>query len=159
VLGLCPARGACWVDPRDPLLANVIKVVHFGFHQHNTKLPGDFQLMPQKGEACFEPERDIVAAPYSYKQEAIANETYSSFDPNAIPSERLLFFAGSIHTDEPDYSGGVRQVSKEFMLPGGLRPCVCAGRSHAGTTQGLCVSVSVVSDGLRTALVDNTLPS
>lgn len=102
-------RGACWVDPRDPLLANVIKVVHFGFHQHNTKLPGDFQLMPQKGEACFEPERDIVAAPYSYKQEAIANETYSSFDPNAIPSERLLFFAGSIHTDEPDYSGGVRQ--------------------------------------------------
>jgi hypothetical protein len=66
--------------------------------------------MPQKGATCFEPERDIVAAPYSYRQEAIANETYSSYDPEQIPNERLLFFAGSIHTDEPEYSGGVRQV-------------------------------------------------
>jgi hypothetical protein len=91
-------------------LGNAIKVVHFGFHQQSTRLPGDFQLMPQKGAACFEPERDIVAAPYSHRQEAIANETYSSYDPAQIPNERLLFFAGSIHTDEPEYSGGVRQV-------------------------------------------------
>lgn len=66
--------------------------------------------MPQKGAACFEPARDIVAAPYSYKQEAIANETYAEFKPEDIPSERLLFFAGSIHLEEPEYSGGVRQV-------------------------------------------------
>lgn len=65
--------------------------------------------MPQKGAACFEPARDIVAAPYSYKQESVANETYTDYNPADIPSERLLFFAGSIHMDEPEYSGGVRQ--------------------------------------------------
>jgi hypothetical protein len=26
-------RGACWIDPKDPLLGNMIKLVHFGFHQ------------------------------------------------------------------------------------------------------------------------------
>lgn len=107
-LVLC--RGACWIDPRDPLLGNAIKIVHFGFHQQHTQLPGDFQLMPRKGAACFEPERDIVAAPYSYRQEAVANETHSHFDPAQTRFERLLFFAGSIHLDEPEYSGGVRQV-------------------------------------------------
>jgi hypothetical protein len=87
----------------------MIKLVHFGLHG-NTQLPGDFQLMPHKGAACFAPERDIVAAPYSYRQEAIANETYSAFDPADIQKERLLFFAGSIKMNEPEYSGGVRQV-------------------------------------------------
>jgi hypothetical protein len=70
--------------------------------------------MPERGAACFNPSRDVVAAPYSYKQEAVANETYLSpeaaFDPTSIPTDRLLFFAGSIKMNEPDYSGGVRQV-------------------------------------------------
>lgn len=76
--------------------------------------------MPRKGAACFEPERDIVAAPYSYRQEAVANETYTHFDPAQTQFERLLFFAGSIHLDEPEYSGGVRQVCGGMRSVNGL---------------------------------------
>jgi hypothetical protein len=128
-------RGACWVDPADELLGNLIKVVHFGFHQHNTALPNDFQLMPQKGAACYNPQRDIVTAPYSYRQEATANETYAGFDPTAIPSDRLLFFAGTIKADEPDYSGGVRQVCAWVAVCVRLAVRCCAGHA-AGCAAG-----------------------
>jgi hypothetical protein len=104
-------RGACWINPNDPLLGNAVKIVHFGFHQENSPLPGDFRFMPAKGAACYKPERDIVAAPYSYQQETIAKETFATFDPNHIPEGKLLFFAGSIKEKEYEYSGGVRQVS------------------------------------------------
>lgn len=67
--------------------------------------------MPEKGAACHKPERDVVAAPYFFQQGTIAKETYSNFNPNEIPTGKLLFFAGSIKLDELDYSGGVRQVS------------------------------------------------
>lgn len=105
------------MDPDDPLLGNAIKVVHFGFHQTRSKLPGDFQLMPDKGAACFRPDRDIVAAPYFPQQEVIAKETFKAYDPNAIPTGKLLFFAGSIREQERDYSGGVRQVRQLCAAP------------------------------------------
>lgn len=106
------SRGACWIEPKDPLLGNLIKITHFGFHQTNTRLVA-FQAMPQQGAACHTPERDIVAAPYSHQQELTAQETYETlkYDPQQIPNRTLLFFAGSIRPDEPEYSGGVRQVS------------------------------------------------
>lgn len=105
----CRYRGSCWIDPSDPLLGNLIKISHFGFHQTDTKL-SEFKLMPQRGASCHVPERDIVAAPYSWQQEVTANETYKTYDAEKIPNGTLLFFAGSIRETEPEYSGGVRQV-------------------------------------------------
>jgi hypothetical protein len=49
---------------------------------------------------CFHPLRDISAAPYWLGQAKVAAASYGlqgakpSFDVTAIPSERLLFFAG-----------------------------------------------------------------
>eukprot|EP00878_Enallax_costatus_P016506 GHUV01017315.1.p1 GENE.GHUV01017315.1~~GHUV01017315.1.p1 ORF type:complete len:576 (+),score=57.68 GHUV01017315.1:463-2190(+) len=103
-------RGGCWIDPSDPLLGNLIKISHFGFHQTNTKLP-EFKMMPQQGASCHIPERDVVAAPYSWQQELLANETYRTFNASSVPNGSLLFFAGSIRENEPEYSGGVRQVT------------------------------------------------
>eukprot|EP00775_Hariotina_reticulata_P004063 gene4063-4310_t len=75
----------------------------------NSPLPGDFRVMPDQGAACYKPQRDIVAAPYSYQQETLAKETFATYDPNYIPQGKLLFFAGSIKEKEYEYSGGVRQ--------------------------------------------------
>jgi hypothetical protein len=73
--------------------------------------------MPRKGQGCFNPLRDILAAPYFPNQAAVANHTYSRFNASYIPSQRLAFFAGDIRPDQLDYSGGVRQV--------GITRCVC----------------------------------
>ena len=104
--------GACWLAPDDSLLSRAIKVVHWGFHQYDTDLPGDFQLMPRKGFGCFHPQRDVVASPYYPNQETLAKTTYASYDMEGIPSGDLLFFAGDIRSKQLEYSGGVRQVSR-----------------------------------------------
>jgi hypothetical protein len=41
-------QGGCWIPPEDPLLAAPAKIVHFGFHGWNSKLPGDYQVSHQQ---------------------------------------------------------------------------------------------------------------
>lgn len=73
--------------------------------------------MPDKLFGCFNPARDVVAAPYFQNQEVLARATYSSsFKPAAVPQGRLLFFGGSIRMNEPEYSGGVRQVQEQCAM-------------------------------------------
>ncbi|KAF8062027.1 glucuronosyltransferase [Scenedesmus sp. PABB004] len=117
-------RGACWIDPADPLLGGPIKVTHFGYAAPDGGLPGDFALMPRRGAACHVPLRDVVAAPYFAGQEALAKETYAAFDPATVPSGRLLFFAGAINRDRPEHSGGVRQELWRLFKAGKLGPDV-----------------------------------
>jgi hypothetical protein len=48
-------QGGCWIPPDDPLLAAPAKIVHFGFHGWNTKLPGDYQVNHQQQEGLVLP--------------------------------------------------------------------------------------------------------
>jgi hypothetical protein len=78
--------------------------------------------MPRKGQGCFNPLRDILAAPYFPNQATVANHTYSKFNASHIPTQRLAFFAGDIRPDQLDYSGGVRQVGVSCWM---VCVCVC----------------------------------
>lgn len=79
-------------------------------------LPG-FDKLPNKGASCFEPARDIVAAPYSVKADTTAAKTYADFDPANFPKKELvLFFAGGILPEDPTCSGRIRQVKTSIRL-------------------------------------------
>jgi hypothetical protein len=71
-------RGACKIDPADPLLGAAIKVTHFGLHQaagssladgFQHKLAGLPAGTPEAENSCHRPGRDVVAAPYFDGQE------------------------------------------------------------------------------------------
>lgn len=98
-------RGACaWPGDEEPALANIIKVVHFGWH-HATPAGGSVPTgwqgqLNNPHWGCFHPLRDVAAAAFWLTQTDEANATYNNagggggFNASAIPSERLLFFAG-----------------------------------------------------------------
>jgi hypothetical protein len=64
--------------------------------------------------ACHRPSRDIVAAPFFDRQEALVNRSFpaaagaagGAVDKNGS----LLFFAGDVRQADRSYSGGARQV-------------------------------------------------
>jgi len=112
-LWLTGDRGACaWPGESAPALANVIKVVHWGWHRpgRGGAMPAGWGALPNQRWGCFRPSRDIVAAPYWLGQGRVARGTWEvgPFNTSEIPP-RLLFFAGGVRRDQPDYSNGVRQ--------------------------------------------------
>ncbi|WIA23466.1 hypothetical protein OEZ85_000212 [Tetradesmus obliquus] len=110
-------QGAChWPGSTHPEMANVIKVVHYAWHNPFGKsIPTGWNRLPNKHWGCFHPLRDISAAPYWLNQAGVAAAAHGlqgakpTFDVKAIPAERLLFFAGGIRHGDPSYSHGVRQ--------------------------------------------------
>jgi hypothetical protein len=83
-------RGACQIDPADPLLDAAIKVTHFGLQQqqqqHSHNQPGGSQRTAGKLLACHRPGRDVVAAPYFNKQEV----THSAATTSCFSSHKSI---------------------------------------------------------------------
>jgi len=111
-------RYNCFV--RSPESQAMIKLTHFGFFdnladgKHKSVIGG-----VNSKWGCFHPLRDVVAAGNLDINGRIAKETYVDRPQNPqmpLPNRTtLFFFAGGNRPNEPDYSGGARQLLVECV--------------------------------------------
>eukprot|EP00955_Chlamydomonas_euryale_P045560 353182-Chlamydomonas_euryale.AAC.52 len=100
--------------------SNIIKISHFGYHA-DVRIQGPSQMGRNAADpvhGCFNPARDIVAAPYNDLGQADAQNTYAEIvaSKGAAPNrEKLFFFAGGVRPENTHYSGGVRQAIAEML--------------------------------------------
>ncbi|KAF6261895.1 hypothetical protein COO60DRAFT_713350 [Scenedesmus sp. NREL 46B-D3] len=122
-------QGACsWPGATHPEMANVIKVVHFAWHNPLGKsVPTGWNRLPNKHWGCFHPLRDISAAPYWMEQAETAAATYglggaaATFDATAIQqSGSCSSQAASATTNQATATGHARS---------------CTGALAGGSTQ------------------------
>lgn len=111
-------QGACHVPPE---FGNLIRLVHFGYHQDQV-LQGQAFLHhrpPDQLHSCFNPYKDVMAAPYNEVGFAEAKGIFSRIieTKGADPSRHLLFFfAGGVREHDRFYSGGVRQEVNKLLM-------------------------------------------
>ena len=111
-------RASCYLQYNES--KSVIKLSHFGYYDrktmdHSMVLPSINAVTQTPDWGCFHPIRDVVVPPFGLGLAEDAIDTYLS-DPKSLPARgKLLFFAGGIRANDPEYAGGTRLILHQWV--------------------------------------------